>query len=258
IDASGLPDFEALHQAIDEKTALVSVMAANNEIGTLAPLADIAALAHQHGALFHTDAAQAVGKIPIDVNAMGIDLLSFSAHKLYAPKGVGFLYVRQKPRIPMISQMDGGGQQGRFRSGTLAPALVVAMGKACALTRDRLSEDADHARQMRADFLECLDRAQVRYVINGTMEARLPGNLNLHFPGIDEARLLSGLRGIAVSSGAACASAAGEPSYVLEALGLAPDAIASSLRIGFGRGLSADQVEQAAAELARAVNTLRK
>lgn len=241
VDPQGLVRMDELRAALGPDVALVSVMAVNNEIGVIQPIAEITAAAHAAGALMHCDAAQAFGKIPLDVDAMGIDLLSISGHKIYGPKGIGALYVR--PGVKLAPLMHGGGQEGKgLRSGTLAPALCVGLGKAAAIAAERMDQDAAHVCLLWDRALAALD---VPYRINGSTEQRWFGNLNLSFPGVDGARLLADLRGIAVSSGAACASARGKKSHVLEALGLSDALAKASLRIGWGRFTTVEEIDEA-------------
>jgi cysteine desulfurase len=248
VDADGLIRLDDVHAALDENVALVSVMHVNNEIGVLQPIADIAKLAHDAGALMHCDAAQSVGKIPVDVAALGVDLLSVSAHKLYGPKGIGALYV--KPGVPLTAQMTGGGQERGLRSGTLAPALCAGFGKAC-----EIATAADDFAPYWHRIVEALSAADINFKINGSSTQRFFGNLNLSFPGLNGERLLADLRGLAVSSGAACASAAGKKSYVLEALGVADDVAAATLRIGFGRMTTEDDINTTIDKLIAAVKS---
>lgn len=249
VDSDGMVRLDELEAAIDDGVALVSVMAVNNEIGVVQPVAEIAALAHRAGALMHCDAAQAFGKLPLDVEALGVDLLSVSGHKIYGPKGIGALYVR--PGVALTPQMHGGGQEGDgLRSGTLAPLLCVGLGKAAELAAARMADDAAHARRLWDRALAALD---VPYRLNGSASARWHGNLNLSFPGIDGSRLIADLRGLAVSAGAACASAKGEPSHVLAALGLPASLARASLRLGWGRFTTIDEIDRAMAMINRAV-----
>jgi cysteine desulfurase len=253
----GLLDMGALADAIEEKTLLVSVLAAHNEIGVLQPLAEIGALCRERGVLFHTDAAQAAGKIPLDVEALRIDLLSISAHKLYGPKGIGALYVRRRPRARLEALIDGGGQERGFRSGTLPTPLCVGFGEACAIAAAEMAEESARLSRLRGRFLDLL-RERVRDVrLNGAAEPRLPGNLNLAFPGVDAEKLLQACPAVALSTGSACTSAAVEPSYVLRALGMDDARARASVRIAFGRFTTEAEVEFAADALAAAVGALR-
>lgn len=257
VRSNGLIDPEALASAIDEQTALVSIMAVNNEIGVIQPIREIAALCHQRGALFHTDAAQAVGKIPLDVAAMGIDLMSISGHKIYGPKGIGALYVRRRPRVRLEAQMDGGGQERGFRSGTLPTPLCVGLGAACALAAMEMDQEATRLAELRDRLLRALVTAIPDTVVNGDMESRIPGNLNFAFPGIEAEMLLIRLNDIALSTGSACTSAAVEPSYVLRALGLDHALAGASLRIGLGRFTTTAEVDYASERIISEVCRLR-
>ena len=249
VDAEGLLRLDEAEAAIGDEVAIVSVMGINNEIGVVQPVAEVAALAKRAGALMHCDAAQAFGKRPTDVVALGVDLLSLSGHKIYGPKGIGALYVR--PGTRLAPQMHGGGQEGGgLRSGTLAPLLCVGLGTAAAVAQVTMAADAVHAEALWDRALAGLD---VAHRINGSTEARWRGNLNLSFPGVDGARLLADLRGLAVSAGAACASGSGKPSHVLAALGLPDVLVRASLRMGWGRFTSADDIDAAMAMINAAV-----
>ncbi len=253
----GLIDPGALADSVDERTALVTIMAANNEIGVVQPLAALSRAVRAAGAWFHTDAAQAVGKVPIDVEADGIDLLSISGHKLYGPKGIGALYVRRRPRIRLEPLFQGGGQERGLRSGTLPTPLCVALGKAAAVARAEMDREAAELGAVRERFLARLRRAVPDLRVNGSLEHRLPGNLNLAFPAIRALELRQALPDVAVSTGSACTSASVEPSYVLRALGL-PDALADgSIRVGFGRFTTETEADYAADRIGEAVAALR-
>jgi cysteine desulfurase len=249
----GLVELDRLAAAIEDGTLLVSVMAAHNEIGVLQPLAAIGALCRERGILFHTDAAQAAGKISLDVEAMKIDLLSISAHKLYGPKGIGALYVRRRPRARLEALIDGGGQERGFRSGTLPAPLCVGFGEACAIAAAEMEDEAPRLAQLRGRFLALLRGRVAEVRLNGAAEPRLAGNLSLAFPGIDAEKLLQACPSVALSTGSACTSAEIEPSYVLRALGM-PDGLArASVRVAFGRFTTDAEVEFAADALAAAV-----
>jgi cysteine desulfurase len=251
VGADGLVDMDAVADAMGEDVALVAVMAVNNEIGVIQPVAEIAALAKACGALVYCDVAQAAGKIPLDVAALGVDLMGLSAHKLYGPKGIGALWVR--PGVRLTPLLHGGGQEGEgLRSGTLAPALCAGFGAAAREARARLAEDAAHVDALWARALAGL--AAVEHRINGSTVKRWRGNLNVSFPGVDGARLLADvLRTVALSSGSACAAAKGRPSHVLAALGAAPAFAKATLRIGWGRGTTADEIDAAMAAIVAAV-----
>jgi len=245
----GRLDPEALRMALATPTLLVSVMAANNETGVLQDITALAALAHQAGALFHTDAAQAVGKIPIDVAAQGIDLLSISGHKLYGPKGVGALYVRHRPRVRLAPLISGGGQERGLRSGTLPAPLIVGFGAACRLAGAEMAAEAERLAGLRERLLARLSDAIPGISVNGSREHRLAGNLNLAFPAARAETLLADLPDLCLATGSACSSAAVEPSYVLGAMGVPAEVAARSLRIGIGRFTSAAEIDLAAAML---------
>ena len=257
VDTAGRVDLDALRAAVTEQTAAVSVMAANNEIGVLAPLAAIAAIAHGRGALVHTDAVQAAGKVPFDVNSAGVDLASLTAHKVYGPKGVGALYVRRKnPRVTIAPQFDGGGHERGMRSGTLNVPGIVGFGRAAVLAHRVMDEEADRLLLLRTRLLDGLRARVADMVVNGSLEARLPGNLNVSFPGVDgEALLISLSEDVAVSSGAACTAA--EPSHVLRALGHNVDLALASLRFGLGRWTTEREVDVVCARVAETVVRLR-
>jgi cysteine desulfurase len=238
-------------------TERTSVMAANNEIGLLAPLAAIAAIAHAKGALLHTDAVQAAGKVPLDVTASGVDLASFTAHKLYGPKGIGALYVRRRnPRVTIAPMLDGGGHERGMRSGTLNVPGIVGFGAAASLARQQMATEAARLLQLRTRLLDGLKARVSDLVVNGSWSERLPGNLNVSFPGVDgEALLVSLSEDVAVSSGAACTAA--EPSHVLRALGRRTDLALASLRFGLGRWTTEQDVDQVAARVTDVVLRLR-
>ncbi len=245
----GLLDPEVLMQALATPTLLVSVMAVNNETGVVQDVAALAAIARAHGALFHTDAAQGAGKIPLDVAVMGIDLLSLSAHKAYGPKGLGALYVRRRPRVRLAPLFSGGGQERGLRSGTLPTPLVVGMGLACELAGREMAADNARIAALRDRLWAQLTPG---VVLNGSRAARAAGNLNLTFPAARAAELMRRSPDLCVSTGSACSSSEIEPSYVLRAMGLDADAAARTLRIGIGRFTSAADVDYAAATLAAA------
>ncbi len=253
----GLLDPARLAAAIEADTALVSVMAVNNEIGVIQPLAEIGALCRERGVLFHSDAAQAAGKIPLDVNAMAIDLLSLSGHKMYGPKGIGALYVRRRPRVRLEPLFDGGGQERGHRSGTLPAPLCVGLGKAAEIALGEMAAESERLARFNARFRTLLSEGLEDVQVNGALDPRFPGNLNVSFPGLEAEALIAALPALAVSTGSACTSASVEPSYVLRSLGL-PDARArGGLRIGFGRFTTVDEIERAAAILVAAVRRLR-
>ncbi|KAM0826064.1 hypothetical protein ACQ4PT_069133 [Festuca glaucescens] len=241
----GLVDVAQLADAIRPDTGLVSVMAVNNEIGVVQPLEEIGRICRDKGVHFHTDAAQALGKIPIDVNQMGIGLMSLSAHKIYGPKGVGALYLRRRPRIRVEPQMSGGGQERGIRSGTVPTPLVVGFGAACEIAAKEMDYDERRVSALQQRLLDGI-RAKVHdVVINGSMEHRYSGNLNLSFAYVEGESLLMGLKEVAVSSGSACTSASLEPSYVLRALGVDEDMAHTSIRFGIGRFTTEAEVDRA-------------
>jgi cysteine desulfurase len=255
VQADGLIDCAALERAVDDQTILVTIMAANNETGTLQPIAEIGRLCHQRGVIFHTDAAQAAGKIPLDVNAQNIDLLSISAHKLYGPKGVGLLYVRNGAKLSPI--IDGGGHERGMRSGTLNVPGIVGLGKACEICQHEIPQESARIAALRDRLREKLLAGLDSVAINGSSERRLPGNLNVSFAGVEGEELLTALDGIAISSGAACTSAHIEPSYVLKALGLSDELAQASLRFGIGRFNTEAEIDYVADRVIDAVRQLR-
>jgi cysteine desulfurase len=259
VDGDGLISLIDLEAAIRPTTVLIAVMYANNEIGVIQPVRAVSAIARRHGIPFFTDATQAVGKIPVDVNADGIDLMAFSAHKLYGPKGIGALYVRRKdPRIRLTAQMDGGGHERGMRSGTLNVPAIVGFGKACALCGQEMESDRIRLAPMR-DRLEAGLLALHGARVNGSRVHRLPQVTNISFRDVDGEALLAGLgKNVALSSGSACTSASMEPSYVLKALGL-EDALAhASLRLGLGRYTTEEEVEYAIGQIGKTVERLRE
>lgn len=258
VKPDGIIDLERLSDAVDDRTAIVSVMAVNNEIGVIQPLKQISEIARKYGAIMHSDAAQATGKIALDMDTLGVDLLSISGHKLYGPKGVGALWRRNERRVMFEPQMHGGGQEGGLRSGTQAPALVAGLGKACAIAMDERAQEETRLTVLRDRFMGRLQDAIGTVSFNGSTSQRWVGNMNIAFPGAKADLLISGLRDIAVSSGAACASSKKSASHVLTALGLNEKQIESSLRIGFGRMTTEDEVDMGADALIRAVEECRK
>lgn len=250
---------EDIEKALRDDTILVSVMHANNEIGVVNPIAEIGKLCKERGVLFHTDAAQTVGKIPFDVQELGVDLVSISGHKVYGPKGVGALYVRRrKPRVRVAPLVHGGGHERGMRSGTLAVPLIVGLGKACAVAKDSLAQDMAHSFELRNRLEEKLEAAIPETVLNGSREHRLPGSLNMSFAFVEGESLLMAIRDVAVSSGSACTSASLEPSYVLRALGLDDELAHSSIRFGIGRFNTQEEVDYVADLMISAVNRLRE
>jgi cysteine desulfurase len=259
VGPDGLVDPADIAAALEDGTVLVSVIAAQNEIGTLQPLAAIGALCKERKVLFHTDAAQAVGKVPLDVRDQKIDLLSVSGHKLYGPKGIGALFVRRRdPRVALEPLLTGGGQERNLRAGTLNVPGIVGLGEACRLAGEEMSAESERLTQLRQRLWDRLSAALDGVHLNGSATARLPGNLNLSFSGIMAHRLLSALPVLAVSSSSACSSAESAPSAVLTALGLPNDLAQASLRIGLGRQTSLAEVDFAAEKIIDAVRFLRR
>jgi cysteine desulfurase len=257
VQQNGLVDLAALTQAITPKTVLVSVMAVNNEIGVIQPLAEIGRICREKGAFFHTDAAQAFGKVPLDVNAMNIDLMSISGHKIYGPKGIGALFVRRKPRVRMIALIHGGGQERGFRSGTLPTPLCVGLGEAAAIAKREMGQETEKLTKLRDRFYDSVKERLPEVYLNGDLKSRIPGNLNLSFAYVEGEGLMMGIKDLSVSSGSACTSASLEPSYVLRALGVTEDLAHTSLRIGFGRFTTEGEVDYAADRIVEAVQKLR-
>ena len=254
---NGLIDLDALRAAITDKTAVVSVMAVNNEIGVIQPLAEIGKICREKKTFFHTDAAQAAGKIPLDVEAMNIDLLSISGHKIYGPKGIGALYVRRKPRVRLVPLIVGGGQERGFRSGTLPAPLCVGLGAAAEIAMNEMEAEAKRLTKLQARMLKGLQDRLSEIYVNGDLEHRIPGNLNISFAYVEGESLMMGIKNLAVSSGSACTSASLEPSYVLRALGVDEELAHTSLRIGLGRFTTEHEVDTAVDELVRHVEKLR-
>lgn len=254
---NGLVSLDVLEAAIREDTMLVSIMAANNEIGVIQPLAEIGALCRAKGVLFHTDAAQAFGKIHLDVEAMNIDLLSISGHKIYGPKGIGALYVRRKPRVRIVPLINGGGQERGMRSGTLPTPLVVGLGAAAAIAANEMESETVRVKGLRDHFLTRITAAVKDVYVNGDLEARLVGNLNLSFAYIEGESMIMAIRNLAVSSGSACTSASLEPSYVLRALGVDEELAHTSIRFGFGRFTTKEEVDYAADLVISSIEKLR-
>ena len=257
-DEFGYVSAAVVAEALTEKTVLVSIMAANNEVGTINPIAEIGRLCHDRGVLFHTDAAQAVGKIPLDVQGGSVDLLSLSAHKIYGPKGIGALYVRRRdPQVRLEPLVDGGGHERGLRSGTVPVPLVVGLGLAAELAIRERDDEARRLLELRERLHRGIEQRVPRIRLNGPRTDRLPGNLNLSFADVDGEALMMAMRDVAVSSGSACSSAEPEPSHVLLAMGLDEDMARASLRFGLGRFTTADHVDFAIESVAAAVERLR-
>jgi len=258
VSRDGLVDAGDVRKAITEKTVLITIMMANNEVGTINPVTEIGQIAHEKGVFFHCDAAQALGKVPIDVEAMHIDMLSISAHKIYGPKGVGALYVRRKnPRVRLTPIIDGGGHERGMRSGTLNVPGIVGLGKACAVSLQELPDERKGLLGLRERLRQRLWADLEDLHLNGSLEHRLPGNLNLSFANVQGDSLLGALKDVAVSSGAACTSASVEPSHVLRAMGVQTDLARSSIRFGLGRFNTEEEVDHVADLVIKQVKQLR-
>ncbi|KAG5475861.1 hypothetical protein CUR178_03574 [Leishmania enriettii] len=258
VQRNGIVDLKVLEAAMKPTTCLVSCMAAHNEIGVLQPIREIGALCRSKKILFHTDAAQAVGKVKLDVNADNIDVMSMSSHKIYGPKGCGALYVRRRPRVRLRSPVSGGGQERGIRSGTVATALVVGMGAACEIAVKEGKRDAAHSKRLQERLLNGLRSRLSHLVVNGDAEHRLPGNLNISFSCVEGESLLMGMKDVAVSSGSACTSASLEPSYVLRALGVDAENAHTSIRFGIGRFTTKKEVDVVVEECVKNVERLRE
>lgn len=256
VKRDGLIDLDALCAAISDSTILVTIMAANNETGVLQPITEIGRLCREHGVIFHSDAAQAFGKIPLDMVRQNIDLLSISAHKLYGPKGVGALYVRRG--IEIVPIIDGGGHERGMRSGTLNVPGIVGLGKACEIAHREMSQESCRIAGLRDRLHEKIKAGLGEVYVNGSIEQRLPGNLNMSFAGVDGEELMTAIDDIAVSSGAACTSAHIEPSYVLKALGVSDELAQSSIRFGIGRFNTEAEIDYAAGKVVHTVQQLRE
>ncbi|MCX2480363.1 IscS subfamily cysteine desulfurase [Pedobacter sp. MC2016-15] len=258
VKEDGLIDLTELEAAMTERTILVAVMYGNNETGVVQPIKEISAITHKFGALLMTDATQAVGKIPVDVQADGIDLLAFSAHKMYGPKGVGALYVRRKnPRVKITAQLDGGGHERGMRSGTLNVPGIVGLGKACELCRLEMDAEAKRLSSLRDKMENALTQIEESYV-NGNIQHRLPHVSNLSFRHVEGQGLMMAMKDLAVSSGSACTSASLEPSYVLKSMGISDDLAHSSIRFGLGRFSTEEEIDFAIEEIRKAVDHLRE
>jgi len=259
VDKYGMVNPEDVRNALTDKTILISVMLANNEIGTINPIQEIGTIAKSKGVLLHCDATQGVGKIPVDVQAMGIDLMSFSAHKIYGPKGIGALYVRKKnPRVRLVAQMDGGGHERGMRSGTLPVPLIVGFGKACELCGEHMGTESTRIAAMRNRLQAAIMGGLEESYLNGHPTNRLPGNLNISFAYVEGESLLMGMKDIALSSGSACTSATLEPSYVLRALGVGVELAHSSIRFGIGRFNTDEDIDYTIKKVIEIVTKLRE
>ena len=257
VQSNGIIDLNLLKDTITDNTVLVSVMAVNNEIGVIQPLKEIGKMCHEKGAFFHSDIAQAFGKIPINVDEYNIDLASISGHKIYGPNGIGALYIRRKPRIRLTPIINGGGQERGFRSGTLATPLVVGLGKAAAIASEEMEVDYKHVRNLFDKFLNTIQANAQDVFLNGDKDQRYPGNLNLSFAYIEGESMILAIKDLAVSSGSACTSSSLEPSYVLRALGVDEAMAHTSIRFGFGRFTTETEIDYAAALLLSHINKLR-
>jgi cysteine desulfurase len=256
VDSEGIIDLDQLEKAIKPTTVLVSIMAVNNEIGVIQPLKEIGALCRRHGVFFHTDAAQAFGKIPLDVDEMNIDLMSISSHKIYGPKGVGALYVRRKPRVRLNPLINGGGQERGLRSGTMPTALIVGMGKAAEISNEEMVSEHDRLKKLSDKFYDEISAIPDVY-LNGHRNLRWPGNMNFSFAYIEGESMIIAIKDIAVSSGSACTSASLEPSYVITALGKG-DLAHTAIRFGFGRFTTEAEIDHAIKIVKKAVDRLRE
>ena len=258
VGGNGLIDVGALDDAITARTALVSVMAVNNEIGVIQPLDEIGAVCRRRGTLLHSDAAQAVGKIALDVEALAVDLMSVSGHKIYGPKGIGALYIRRRPRVALAPIFSGGGQERGIRPGTLSPALCAGLGAACEIAAREMAAEGDRLGALFRKFLDGVQAGLDGVRLNGDEGARFPGNINLSFAGVDGDVLMAEMRDLAVASGAACASATAEPSYVLRAIGLDAADIGSAIRFGIGRFTTEAEIEFAVKTVVDNVSRARR
>lgn len=259
VDRKGLVDMARLRKAITDKTILISVMAANNEIGTIEPVTEIGQFAHEKGILFHTDATQAVGRIPVNVEQMGIDLLSLTAHKMYGPKGIGALYVRAaKPRVKLRPLIDGGGHERGMRSGTLNVPGIVGLGKACEIAQKEMAAEAERLIALRERLKTSIVNQLEEVTINGHPTERLPGNMNMSFAYVEGESLLMALKEIAVSTGSACTSASLEPSHVLRAIGVEEELAHTSIRFGLGRFNTEEEVDYTVGRVVEEVRRLRE
>lgn len=257
VDKNGLINLKDLEEAITENTLLVSVMAINNEIGTIQPIKEIGTICRKHNVFFHTDAAQAFGKIPLDVNEYNIDMMSISGHKIYGPKGIGALYVRRKPRVKLKSMIKGGGQERGLRSGTLATPLIVGLGKAAEIASKEMATEYKRTKKLGDKFLDAIVKKIPDVYLNGDIEQRWPGNINLSFAYIEGESLILAIRELAVSSGSACTSASLEPSYVLRALGVSEELAHTSIRFGLGRFTTEEEVDYVIDKVSQAIDKLR-
>lgn len=258
VDNNGLINLDDLKKAITDETAIVSIMAVNNEIGVIQPLADIGKICREKGVFFHTDAAQATGKIPLDVEAMNIDLMSISGHKMYGPKGIGVLYVRRRPRVRLVPMINGGGQERGIRSGTVPTPLAVGLGKAAQICSEEMAEESARIQSLYNRFLSSVRKELTDVFLNGDEDKRFPGNINISFAYVEGESLMMAIKDLAVSSGSACTSASLEPSYVLRSIGVGEELAHTSLRIGIGRYTTEEQLDFAIDKIVTAVKKLRE
>jgi len=258
VNENGLIDLDQLRETIRPTTSIASIMMCNNEIGVVQPVKEIGQICREHKVFFHTDAAQAVGKMPVNVNDMNLDLISISGHKLYGPKGVGAMYIRRRPRVRLEALMSGGGQERGLRSGTLAPHLVVGLGAAAHVCSQEMDNDHRWISHLKDRFQSKITAELTHIKLNGDEASRYCGNLNYSFAGVEGESLLMAMKQVAISSGSACTSASLEPSYVLRALGLEDDMAHTSMRFGFGRFTTEEEVDFAADNLTTAVKRLRE
>ena len=258
VQSDGLINLDELKKAITDKTLIVSIMGVHNEIGVIQPLEEIGKICRAKDVFFHTDCAQAIGKVNLDVDKMNIDLMSISGHKIYAPKGVGALYIRRKPRVRISSMISGGGQERGMRSGTLSPALCVGLGEACKIYSNEMEKEHKMLTKYKDMMLEGIRKSCPDVYLNGSEHSRVPGNLNLSFAYVEGESLMMGIKDLAVSSGSACTSASLEPSYVLKALGVEEELAHTSLRIGFGRFTTENEVKYATDVIVKEVKRLRE
>ena len=257
VKQDGLVDIDLLKKSIKPNTLLVSIMGVHNEIGVIQPLAEIGSICRENNVFFHTDCAQAIGKIELDVNKMNIDMMSISGHKIYGPKGIGAMYVRRKPRVRIKSMMSGGGQERGMRSGTLSPALCAGLGEACKICFEEMKSENKKLIKLRDRFYAGITKECKDVYLNGSEKERIPGNLNISFAYVEGESLMMGIKDLAVSSGSACTSASLEPSYVLRALGVEEELAHTSLRIGIGRFTSEKEIDKAVNDIVKEVTRLR-
>ena len=256
VQKNGLVDLNQLESAITDKTCLVSVMSVNNEIGVIQPIKEIGAICRKKSAFFHTDAAQAFGKIPLDVEAMNIDLMSISGHKIYGPKGIGAIYIRRKPRVRIKSIFSGGGQERGIRSGTVPTPLVAGLGLAAEIAKNEMKKDLAHIKKLSDKFYNAVMKSSCVY-LNGDKKNRYPGNLNFSFAGIEGESMIMAIKNLAVSSGSACTSSSLEPSYVLHSLGVEDELAHTSIRFGIGRFTTEEEVDFAIKTINEKIEKLR-